>query len=795
MSDTESSARNSDDSDEDVEEEEDEEEEDVDEEESEEGEEEEVEEEEDEEEEDIDDENDDCDTNGEDDGSDESDDGDHDTDESEESDSEKKSTENESEEYSESDEKKMERPKASFKLKDSKKKAKIKTPVKNTSVRNESPDLKHKSDSDEDSNRDDNSESDEQQNGGKEKGMMAKTEIKESIKETEVKVQHVDSVGNESPQLQQKRGSDDEQGSNGKLKGLTPKIETEESKKETKIQPQHVENKSRKIESPVLERKRVADDDSKTNSKSDEQESSVKVKDLAAKAGNKESNEETKIKAQHVESVREESLELQQKSHLATDSDGNDNSKSDQQESQKKVIGHAAKMENKESEKETEIKVQPVKSVRKESPELQRKSYSAKDPRGNDTFDKQEMKYIAAKTESKENKNKTKIMAVQPVEDKSLKNELPELRGISNSENYKSDKQVKVTEAKTEIKESKKETKINTQPVEAESVRKQSSDQANNALPTEKKEAKNEDFSQTTVVPGTYVQVDRCDVISTRRVGTQTKLKHYNVCTFTSGLIKKVNMQTYTSGLISKSDHSTNTIQERGKDKKTQTKDKCVLDRHLTVKDNDSSEKKATDNKDTTKKSDENEYETSVQLKRRKVKVPLLKLSPEEESNSANSTESTEDRPPQPDSLSKKAKDIKSIQKLQKTPIESSGVYTDKEYDKKTRKEKENIRRRGRRRPQLCNFSKRHPSREYIPKPSKNKTLHFRRPTSAGPVYKRELINPIHRPGDSKNKILLVRPNSAGPVHKRQSKQPEGTALSMAQYRMLYHHRWADISC
>lgn len=795
MSDTESSARNSDDSDEDVEEEEDEEEEDVEEEESEEGEEEEVEEEEDEEEEDIDDENDDSDTNSENDGCDESDDGDHDTDESEESDSEKKSIENESEEYSESDEKKMERPKASFKLKDSKKKAKIKTAVKNTSVRNESPDLKHKSDSDEDSNRDDNSVSDEQQNGGKEKGMMAKTEIKESLKETEVKVQPVDSVGNESPQLQQKMDSDDEQGSKGKLKGLAPKIETEEGKKETNIQP-HVENKSRKIESPVLEQKSDADDDSKTNSKSNEQESSVKVKDFTAKAGEKESNEETKIKAQHVESVREESLELQQKSHLATDSDGNDNSKSDQQERRKKVIGHAAKMENKESEKETEIKVQPVKSVRKESPELQRKSYSAKDPKGNDTFDKQEMKYIAAKTESEENKNKTKIMAVQPVEDKSLKNELPELRGVSNSaENYKSDKQVKVPEGKTEIKESKKETKINTQPLEAESVRKQSSDQANKAIPTEKKEAKREDFSQTTGVQGTYVQVDRCDVISTRRVGTQTKLKHYNVCTFTSGLIKKVNMQTYTSGLISKSDHSTNTIQERGKDKKTQTKDKYVLQRHLIVKDNDSSEKKTTDNKDTTKKSGENENETSVQLKRRKVKVPLLKLSPEEESNSANSTESTEDRPPQPDSLSKKAKDIKSIQKLQKTPMESSGVYTDKEYDKKTRKEKENIRRRGRRRPQLCNFSKRHPSREYIPQPSKNKTSHFLRPTSAGPVYKRELINPIHRPGDSKNKILLVRPNSAGPVHKRQSKQPEGTALSMAQYRMLYHHRWADISC
>uniref|UniRef100_K1PCS9 Uncharacterized protein n=1 Tax=Magallana gigas TaxID=29159 RepID=K1PCS9_MAGGI len=332
----------------------------------------------------------------------------------------------------------------------------------------------------------------------------------------------------------------------------------------------------------------------------------------------------------------------------------------------------------------------------------------------------------------------------------------------------------------------------------AESVRKQFSDQANKALPTEKKEAKKEDFSQTTGVPGTYVQVDRCDVISTRRVGTQTKLKHYNVCTFTSGLIKKVNMQTYTSGLISKSDHSTNTIQESGKDKKTQTKDKYVLERHLTVKDNDSSEKKTTDNKDTTKKSGENENETSVQLKRRKVKVPLLRLSPEEESNSANSTESTEDRAPQPDSLSKKetkSKDIKSNQKLQKTPLESSGVYTDKGYDKKTKKEKENIRRRGRRRPQFCNFSKRHPSREYIPQPSKNKTSHFRRPTSAGPVYKRELIKPIYRPGDSKNKILLVRPNSAGPVHKRQSKQPEGTALSMAQFRMLYHHRWADISC
>ncbi|XP_052711410.1 DNA ligase 1-like [Crassostrea angulata] len=760
MSDTESSARNSDDSDEEVEEDEDEEEDDEEEEESEE-----VEEEDEEEEEDIDDENADSDTNGENDendendDSDDSDDSDHDKSDSE-SDSEKTSTESESDDDSDGDKKKM-------------------------------------------------------------RGPAVKTKTKtqpEVISEKE-----------ETKELQQKNKSDDEQGSEEELKGLEQKIETEDSKKKTKIHPQHVEDKSVKIDSPVLKRKRDADDDFTSNSKRDEQKSNDTVEDLAAKTGNKENKEEIKIKAQHVESVREESLALQQKSHLPKDSNDNDNSKSDQQENGRKVIGDAPQMENKESEKETEINVQPVKSVRTVSPELQQKSHSAKgskgndtlksdkqemkdiaanteskeskDSKGNDTFksDKQEMKDIAAKTESKESKNKTKIIAAQPVEDKSLKKELSELQRISDSsDNYKSNKQVmevKVPAAKTEINESKKETKINTQPVEAESVRKQSSDQANKALPTEKKEAKREDFSQTTGVPGTYVQVDRCDVISTRRVGTQTKLKHYNVCTFTSGLIKKVNMQTYTSGLISKSDHSTNTIQERRKDKKTQTKDKNVLERHLIVKDNDSSEKKTTDSKDTTKKSDENENETSVQLKRRKVKVPLLKLSPEEESNSANSTESTEDRPPQPDSLSKKAKDIKSIQKLQKTPIESSGVYTDKEYDKKTRKEKENIRRRGRRRPQLCNFSKRHPSREYIPKPSKNKTLHFRRPTSAGPVYKRELINPIHRPGDSKNKILLVRPNSAGPVHKRQSKQPEGTALSMAQYRMLYHHRWADISC
>lgn len=673
MSDTESSSRTSDDSDQEVEEEEVEEEEDVDEEESEEGEEEEVEEEEVEDEEDIED---DIDTNDENDGNDESDDSDHNTIKSDtESDSEKISTESESDDDSDVDEKKMGEP-------------------------------------------------------------MVKTKIK---------TQH----------------SDDKQGSKGGLKGLAPKLEIEESKRETEIHPQHVEDKSVKIDSLELK-------------------SNGTVKDLAAKTGNKESK--------HGESVKEESLALQQKSHLAKDSHGNDNSKSDQQESGRKVISYAAKIENKESEKETEIKVQPVKS---ESPELQQKNHSAKVSIGNDTFksDKQEIK---------DSKNQTKIIAAQPVEDKSLKKDLSELRRHNDSsDSYKSNKQameVKVPAAKTEYK-SKKVTKINTQPIEAESVRKQSSDQANKALPTEKKEAKKEDFSQTTGVPGTYVQVDRCDVISTRRVGTQTKLKHYNVCTFTSGLIKKVNMQTYTSGLISKSDHSTNTIQERGKDKKTQTKDKYVLERHLIVKDNDSSEKKTTDNKDTTKTSDENENETSVQLKRRKVKVPLLKLSPEEESNSANSTESTEDRSPQPDSLSKKAKDIKSIQKLQKTPMESSGVYTDKEYDKKTRKEKENIRRRGQRRPQFCNFSKRHPSREYIPQPSKNKTSHFRRPTSAGPVYKRELINPIHRPGDSKNRILLVRPNSAGPVHKRQSKQPEGTALSMAQFRMLYHHRWADISC
>lgn len=786
MSDTESSARTSDDSDQEVEEEEVEEEEDVDEEESEEGEEEEVEEEEVEDEEDIEDENDDIDTNDENDENDESDDSDHNTIKSDtESDSEKISTESESDDDSGGDEKKIGKKTVKTKMKTQ--------PVEDKLMKKEILALKHKSDSDEDSNTDDNSESDKQQSVKKEKGLVGKIENKESIKETEIKVQPVDSVREESPELQQKSDSDDKQGSEGELKGLAHKIETEDSQKETKIHLQHDEDKSVKIDSLELKRKRDADDDSQSDFKRDEQKSNGTVKDLAAKTGNKESK--------HGESVKEESLALQQISHLATDSHGNDNSKSDQQESGRKVIGYAAKIENKESEKETEIKLQPVKSVRKESPELQQKNHSAKVSKGNDTFksDKQEMKDIAAKTEIKDIKNQTKIIAAQPVEDKSLKKDLSELRRHNDSsDSYKSNKQVmevKVPAAKTEINERKKETKINTQPIEAESVRKQSSDQANKALPTEKKEAKKEDFSQTTGVPGTYIQVNRSDVISTRRVGTQTKLKHYNVCTFTSGLIKKVNMQTYTSGLISKSDHSTNTIQERGKDKKTQTKDKYVLERHLTVKDNDSSEKKTADNKDTTKQSGENEDETSVQLKRRKVKVPLLKLSPEEESNSANSTESTEDRPPQPDSLSKKAKDITSIQKLQKTPMESSGVYTDKEYDKKTRKEKENIRRRGRRRPQLCNFSKRHPSREYIPQPSKNKTSHFRRPTSAGPVYKRELINPIHRPGDSKNKILLVRPNSAGPVHKRQSKQPEGTALSMAQYRMLYHHRWADISC
>lgn len=675
-----------------------------------------------------------------------------------------------------------------------------------------SPRLQQNSDSSDDSNSD-NSNSDNQENEVKVKDQV--TEI-DSKKENKREAQPVESVKNKSTEIQQKSDLGDDsssdknsdrgkQESERKEKGLLPRIETRESGNESKTKTKHVEDESEKEESQELKQRSNANDGFKRNSISDDQVSDGKVKDPAAKIENIESKQETKIEAQPVESVRKDSSELKQKSDLAEDSKGNDNSKSDKQKLGGKMKELAVNMQNKENEKEIKINAQPFedKLVRSESPELQQKNYLDKNFKGsnNPKIDEQEsdgkVKDPAAKSEYKAIKKETK-MKVQPVEDKSVRKELPAF-GQKNHSADKSDEQVvevKVPAAKSEIKESKKETKIYTQPVESESVGK-SSEQANKALPTEKKERKKEDFRQTTEVPREYglnkrVQVDRYDVMSTRQVGTQTGLKLHSVGTFTSGLIKKVNMQTYTSGLISTSDHSTNTIQKRGNDKKTQTEDQYVLESHLTIKYNDSSEKTTTDNEDTTKESGENE--TSVQSKRSKRKLPLVKLS-----YSPNLTESTESRPPPPDSLSKKgtqSKDIKSNQKYQNTPFESSGVYSNKEHGKKTRKEKENIRRRGLRRRQFFVYSKRHPSGEYIPKPSKNKMSLFR-PTSAGPVYKRESIHLMHRPEDSipppsQNKISL-RPNSAGPVHKRQCKHPEGTPLSAAQYRMLYHHRWPDI--
>nr|XP_022336308.1 cilia- and flagella-associated protein 251-like [Crassostrea virginica] len=289
--------------------------------------------------------------------------------------------------------------------------------------------------------------------------------------------------------------------------------------------------------------------------------------------------------------------------------------------------------------------------------------------------------------------------------------------------------------------------------------------------------------------PHTYmsdktVQVNFSDVTSVRRVRTQTKLKHYNVRTITSGLIKTRTMQTCTSGLKSspdQKDRGTNTdgvaIRSRG----TQTKDKYVSltsvtheKKTLTVGEASMSTKPA--KKETTELVPSQPSQTS-----NKAKVPKLKLLSELDRYSSEVilSKDLEKKTPTPESPTGKdpgSRDIKDarsgtesekeMKKESSQLIRRNGENvreeSEDESNKKIRKEKENHRRRRRRRWGAPSMPDRHLS------PDKGRRPHPQR--NAPP-----------------------RPKSAKLLPKRKSAPSDGRPLSAAQYRMLYHSRWADI--
>ena len=289
--------------------------------------------------------------------------------------------------------------------------------------------------------------------------------------------------------------------------------------------------------------------------------------------------------------------------------------------------------------------------------------------------------------------------------------------------------------------------------------------------------------------PHTYMsdktaQVNFSDVTSVRRVRTQTKLKHYNVRTITSGLIKTRTMQTCTSGLKSspdQKDRGTNTdgvaIRSRG----TQTKDKYVSltsvtheKKTLTVGEASMSTKPA--KKETTELVPSQPSQTS-----NKAKVPKLKLLSELDRYSSEVilSKDLEKKTPTPESPTGKdpgSRDIKDArsgtESEKEMKKESSQLIrrnggnvreeSEDESNKKIRKEKENHRRRRRRRWGAPSMPDRHLS------PDKGRRPHPQR--NAPP-----------------------RPKSAKLLPKRKSAPSDGRPLSAAQYRMLYHSRWAEI--
>ena len=289
--------------------------------------------------------------------------------------------------------------------------------------------------------------------------------------------------------------------------------------------------------------------------------------------------------------------------------------------------------------------------------------------------------------------------------------------------------------------------------------------------------------------PHTYmsdktVQVNFSDVTSIRRVRTQTKLKHYNVRTITSGLIKTRTMQTCTSGLKSspdQKDRGTNTdgvaIRSRG----TQTKDKYVSltsvtheKKTLTVGEASMSTKPA--KKETTELVPSQPSQTS-----NKAKVPKLKLLSELDRYSSEVilSKDLEKKTPTPESPTGKdpgSRDIKDArsgtESEKEMKKESSQLIrrnggnvreeSEDESNKKIRKEKENHRRRRRRRWEAPSMPDRHLS------PDKGRRPHPQR----------------NAPPRSKSAKLLP---------KRTSAPSDGRPLSAAQYRMLYHSRWAEI--
>ncbi|XP_061165846.1 uncharacterized protein LOC133174767 [Saccostrea echinata] len=227
--------------------------------------------------------------------------------------------------------------------------------------------------------------------------------------------------------------------------------------------------------------------------------------------------------------------------------------------------------------------------------------------------------------------------------------------------------------------------------------------------------------------------------LKSRRVGTQTKLKHYHVQTLTSGLIKRVNMQTYTSGLISKSEKSASTVNVKMKNRKTQTKEKDILE---------------TNNG----KSGE-EAEILNQNSRKNRVSRSREVSASKESKTAAQHTGAGDSKPVTVNTEEQTE---GVNKSRESNILETVLDLEGKPDIKKKKDKENLHKRKRRKREVYFWPIRHPSAD-------------------------------SRPKSPKQKQPRARPKSSAPPKSKSAERVDNRPLSAAQYRMLYHHRWAEL--
>jgi hypothetical protein len=333
------------------------------------------------------------------------------------------------------------------------------------------------------------------------------------------------------------------------------------------------------------------------------------------------------------------------------------------------------------------------------------------------------------------------------------------------------------------------------------------------------------------------VQADIPLNLKSRSVRTQTKVKRYDVQTFTSGLIERVNMQTYTSGLISQSDNSTNTehdsmkmkntVDMKMKNKKTQTKERYIAEAtnekqgdYIAGKTNEkqgnisgtTNEKQGNIPRTTNEKQGniprttnaiKQENETFVNTSMKPGTVPKLNLSDVSSESSFfvpvskyKQMERKADK-----SMKKEPRQLRGKSRNRRSRPTSEENYGGKEVEKKRSKTpKQDLRGEDEKEDESKHESSRVLEEDIesgeTKKTDKERANFRRRRRRERAVYFLAIRIPPSdfRPKSSNQTRPRTRPKSSGLLPKRKSvEQRDGRPLSCAQYRMLYHHKWADI--